>query len=290
MPLCIFCIQDFFVKVLRDLGYFKLNEPFKNLLTQGMVVKNGAKMSKSKGNVVDPDGLIKKFGADTVRLFVLFAAPPEKDLEWNDSGVEGAFRFINRFYRTVIAGSEILKDADGDADTNQNIKEIIYKLSRIIEKTETEMKGRYHFNTIISSSMELINEFNDFITGEARKETVLSKADKYLLKYFLNSVILILYPFTPHVCSEAFEILNGSLIENEPWPEIIDTGYVRENCNIAVQINGKMRDLIVADINSDESAVLNIALDSAKIKKYVEDKSLIKKTIYVKNKLLSIII
>ena len=280
----------FFVKVLRDLGYFKLNEPFKNLLTQGMVVKNGAKMSKSKGNVVDPDGLIKKFGADTVRLFVLFAAPPEKDLEWNDSGVEGAFRFINRFYRTVIAGSEILKDADGDADTNQNIKEIIYKLSRIIEKTETEMEGRYHFNTIISSSMELINEFNDFITGEARKETVLSKADKNLLKYFLNSVILILYPFTPHVCSEAFEILNGSLIENEPWPEIIDTGYVRENCNIAVQINGKMRDLIVADINSDESAVLKIALESAKIKKYVEDKSLIKKTIYVKNKLLSIII
>ena len=288
----------FFVKVLRDLGYFKLNEPFKNLLTQGMVVKNGAKMSKSKGNVVDPDGLIKKFGADTVRLFVLFAAPPEKDLEWNDSGVEGAFRFINRFYRTVIAGSEILKDADGDffiyktlkTDINQNIKEIVYKLSRIIEKTEKEMEGRYHFNTIISSSMELINEFNDFITGEARKETVLSKADKYLLKYFLNSVILILYPFTPHVCSEAFEILNGSLIENEPWPEIIDTGYVRENCNIAVQINGKMRDLIVADINSDESAVLKIALDSPKIKKYVENKSLIKKTIYVKNKLLSIII
>ena len=288
----------FFVKVLRDLGYFKLNEPFKNLLTQGMVVKNGAKMSKSKGNVVDPDGLIKKFGADTVRLFVLFAAPPEKDLEWNDSGVEGAFRFINRFYRTVIAGSEILKDVDGDffiyktlkTDINQNIKEIVYKLSRIIEKTETEMEGRYHFNTIISSSMELINEFNDFITDEARKETVLSKADKYLLKYFLNSVILILYPFTPHVCSEAFEILNGSLIENEPWPEIIDTGYVRENCNIAVQINGKMRDLIVADINSDESAVLKIALDSPKIKKYVENKSLIKKTIYVKNKLLSIII
>ena len=290
----------FFVKVLRDLKYFKFNEPFKNLLTQGMVVKNGAKMSKSKGNVVDPDGLIKKFGADTVRLFVLFAAPPEKDLEWNDSGVEGAFRFINRFYRTVIAGSEILKDLEGNSepfiyktltnDINQNIKEIIYKLSRIIEKTEIEMDGRYHFNTVISSSMELINEFNDFITGEAFKKDVMSKADKYLLKYFLNSVILILYPFIPHVCSEAFEILNISFIENAPWPEKIDTGYVRENCNIAVQINGKMRDLIVADINSDESAVLKIALESVKIAKYVGDKSLIKKTIYVKNKLLSIII
>ena len=233
-------------------------------------------------------------------MFVLFAAPPEKDLEWNDSGVEGASRFINRFYRTVIAGSEILKDLQGNSepfiyktltnDINQNIKEIIYKLSRIIEKTEIEMEGRYHFNTVISSSMELINEFNDFITGEDFKKDVMSKADKYLLKYFLNSVILILYPFIPHVCSEAFEILNASFIENGPWPEKIDAGYVPENCNIAVQVNGKMRDLIVADINSDESAVLKIALDSVKIKKYVEDKSLIKKTIYVKNKLLSIII
>jgi len=290
----------FFVKVLRDLKYFKLDEPFKNLLTQGMVVKNGAKMSKSKGNVVDPDGLIKKFGADTVRLFVLFAAPPEKDLEWSDSGVEGAFRFINRFYKTVIAGSEILKDLDGNFepfiyktltnDINQNIKKIIHNLSRIIEKTETEMEGRYHFNTVISSSMELINEFNDFITGETFKKNVIGKADKYLLKYFLNSVILILYPFIPHVCSEAFEILNASFIENAPWPEKIDAGYVPENCNIAVQVNGKMRGLIVADINADEASVLNIALENAKIAKYVEDKSLIKKTIYVKNKLLSIII
>ncbi len=289
----------FFVKALRDLGYFKLNEPFKNLLTQGMVVKNGAKMSKSKGNIVDPDGLIKKFGADTVRLFVLFAAPPEKDLEWNDSGVEGASRFINKFYKTVIAGYELLED-EGDilitedkilkSDINHNIKEIIYKLGIIISKTETEMEGRYHFNTIISSSMELINEFNDFITLKSFKEGVLSKADQYLIKYFLNSVVLMLSPFIPHVCSELFEILNGSFLENESWPKIIDTGYVPKNCNIAVQINGKMRDLIVADINSDEFAVIEIALNSAKIKKYIEDKSLIKKTIYVKNKLLSIII
>ena len=289
----------FFVKALRDLGFFKLNEPFKNLLTQGMVVKNGAKMSKSKGNIVDPDELIKKYGADTVRLFVLFAAPPEKDLEWNDSGVEGASRFINKFYKTVIAGSELLEDESDilitedkilKSDINHNIKEIIYKLGIIISKTETEMEGRYHFNTIISSSMELINEFNDFITLKSFKEGVLSKTDQYLIKYFLNSVVLMLSPFIPHVCSELFEILNGSFLENEPWPKIIDTGSVPKNCNIAVQINGKMRDLIVADINSDEFAVIKIALNSAKIKKYIEDKSLIKKTIYVKNKLLSIII
>ena len=152
------------------------------------------------------------------------------------------------------------------------------------------MDGRYHFNTIISSSMELFNDFNDFMSKDIRKKDILNMSDKYLLKYFINSVILILYPFVPHVCSELFEILNGSSIEKEEWPEAIEAGYVQENCNIAVQINGKMRDLISADINSDEAAVLEIALDSAKVKKYITDKSLIKKTIYIKNKLLSIII
>ncbi len=291
----------FFVKALRDLGYFRLNEPFKNLLTQGMVVKNGAKMSKSKGNVVDPDELIRKYGADTVRLFVLFAAPPEKDLEWNDSGVEGTFRFISRFYKTVIASSEILKDAGRDfimegeseslnSEISRDIKKILYNLGQILEKTETEMNGRYHFNTIISSSMELLNDFNRLYENVAGKGKVLRKADKYALKYFLSSVILILYPFIPYICAETFEILNGSSIEKESWPKIIDTGYTEENCNIAVQVNGKMRGVIVAGINADEPSVLEAALNSDKIKKYVSEKSFIKKTIYVKNKLLSIIV
>ncbi len=306
----------FFVKVLRDLNYFNLSEPFKNLLTQGMVVKNGAKMSKSKGNVVDPDGLVKKFGADTVRLFVLFAAPPEKDLEWNDSGVEGAHRFIGKFYKTVKDCQKILKDVDGGffieskdvdgetkektmgkegyeikkADISRNVKEMVYKLGRTIEKTEIEMNGRYHFNTVISSSMELINDFNDYINFCAENKKSLSKSDKYLLKYFLSCVTLILYPFIPHICSEAFETLNGSYIENACWPEIIDTGYIPENCNIAVQVNGKMRDLIAAEIDLSENKVLEIALNSGKIKKYVENKNLIKKVIYVKNKLINIML
>ena len=308
----------FFVKALRDLNYISLNEPFKNLLTQGMVIKNGAKMSKSKGNVVDPDGLIKKFGADTVRLFVLFAAPPEKDLEWSDSGVEGAYRFINKFYKTAEDFSEIVKDAKGKfyieglnisnissnaaslnvsayeikkADVNPSVKELIYRLNGVIEKTETEMNGRYHFNTVISSSMELINAFNDFIgalCGE--KLALLNKSDKYLLKHFLNSVILILYSFIPHVSSEIFEILNGSFIEDENWPEKIDAGYLKEDCNIAVQVNGKMRDVVTAGIDSDEESVLKAAMDSPKIKKYAEDKGEIKKVIYVKNKLLNIVV
>ncbi|MCL4321675.1 MAG: leucine--tRNA ligase [Deltaproteobacteria bacterium] len=287
----------FFVKVLRDLNYFDLNEPFENLLTQGMVVKNGAKMSKSKGNVVDPDELIKKFGADTVRLFILFAAPPEKDLEWNDSGVEGAFRFINKFYKTITAYADIFKNAGNDFamgggsgdEINQGVKKIVYQLSQVIEKAETEMNGRYHFNTIISSSMELLNNFNDYMADGIQKGGVLNRADKYLLKYFLNSVIIILYPFIPHTCSEVYEILNGSPIEKASWPEIKDTGYIQEKCNIAVQVNGKMRDLVVADLNASEDSVIEAALGSNKIRKYVAHRSSIKKTIYVKNKLLNII-
>lgn len=293
----------FFVKVLRDLDYFKLSEPFENLLTQGMVVKNGAKMSKSKGNVVDPDGLIRKFGADTVRLFVLFAAPPEKDLEWNDSGVEGAFRFINKFYRTVAEYSDIFKGIPTITEdhkkiyefikpetVNNKIKEIIHKLGKVIKKTEKEMEGRYHFNTIISSSMELFNEFNDFMLKYTNKKDILNITDKYLLKYFINSLILILFPILPHVCSEAYEILNNSVIEKEAWPEAIEAGYVQKTANIAVQINGKMRDLISVDINSDEAAVLESSLDSVKIKKYINNKGAVKKTIYIKNKLINIII
>ena len=153
------------------------------------------------------------------------------------------------------------------------------------------MNGRYHFNTVISSSMELINAFNDFTTAlNEEKLALLNKSDKYLLKYFLNSVVFILYPFIPHVCSELFEILNGSFIEDENWPEKIDAGYSKENCNIAVQVNGKMRDVVIAGIDSDEDTVLNIAMDSPKIKRYAEDKRAIKKIIYVKNKLLNIIV
>jgi len=302
----------FFVKLLRDLNYFDLSEPFENLLTQGMVVKDGAKMSKSRGNVVDPDELIKKFGADTVRLFILFAAPPEKNLEWNDSGVEGAFRFINKFYRTIVAYTDILKNISSDfkiedenlsqkgsdkspyaikkSDISKNVKKIVYQLGRVIDKAEMEMNGRYHFNTIISSVMELLNNFNDYAADDFKKGRVLSYADKYLLKYFLNSVIMILYPFIPHVCSETFEILNDTRIEKTSWPRVISAGYVQENCNIAVQVNGKMRDLITIDLNVSKDAVLDVALQSDKIRKYVANKSSIKKVIYIKNKLLSIII
>jgi leucyl-tRNA synthetase len=316
----------FFIKVLRDLGYLNVNEPFKNLLTQGMVVKDGSKMSKSKGNVVDPDDLINKYGSDTVRLFSLFAAPPEKDLEWNNKGVEGSYRFIIKIYKIIILyehyltntaikepkefnelekfqeieenkGMKELKELlpsailDGnffkEADTE--LKKINNELNGIIKKSETEMEGRFHFNTVISSCMELVNKIYEY--NKNKNQNDLNKSDAYLLKHILNSILIILYPFIPHVCSECFEILGGNTdIEYAGWPKIMETGYKIDTCNIAVQINGKLRSQITANIDSEQQDILNLSLEDEKIKKNISDISLVKKSIYIKNKLINIII
>ncbi len=315
----------FFVKVLRDLGYLNINEPFKNLLTQGMVVKNGAKMSKSKGNVVDPDDLINKYGSDTVRLFSLFAAPPEKDLEWNDKGVEGSYRFINKIYKIVMVYEKYLQNIEINnlknlIVLNQNffektdieLKEINNELNGIIKKSEAEMEERFHFNTIISSCMELVNKIYDyyrkqnninietidtddtiktFKIEQTQKQKYEYESDKYLLKHIFNSILIILYPFIPHICSECFEILGSSInIESAGWPEIIATGYKIEACSIAVQINGKLRSQITANIDLEQQDILNLSLEDKKIKKYIDNISAIKKSIYIKNKLINIII
>ncbi len=306
----------FFIKVLRDLGYLNVNEPFKNLLTQGMVVKDGSKMSKSKGNVVDPDDLINKYGSDTVRLFSLFAAPPEKDLEWNDKGVEGSYRFIVRIYKIILLyehyltntaikeqkkfnePKEFQKIRENKEDENFlkgadiELKEINNELNGIIKKSETEMDGRFHFNTIISSCMELVNKIYEY--DKNKNQNDLTESDAYLLKHILNSILIILYPFIPHVCSECFEILGGGAatanIEYAGWPKIMETGYKIDTCNIAVQINGKLRSQITANIDLEQQDILSLSLKDDKIKKNISDISLVKKSIYIKNKLINIII
>jgi leucyl-tRNA synthetase len=303
----------FFIKILRDLGYLNVNEPFKNLLTQGMVVKDGSKMSKSKGNVVDPDDLINKYGSDTVRLFSLFAAPPEKDLEWNDKGVEGSYRFIIKIYKMVVLYEHEhyltniekkeqtkfkelkelplspITDKNFFKETNIELKKINNELNVIIKKSETEMEGRFHFNTVISSCMELVNKIYEY--NKNKNQNDLNKSGAYLLKHILNSILMILYPFIPHICSECFEILGGDKnIEYAGWPEIIETGYKIDTCNIAVQINGKLRSQITANIDSEQEDILNLSLEDEKIKKKISDISSVKKSIYVKNKLINIII
>ncbi len=289
----------FFIKVLRDMGYLNIDEPFKNLLTQGMVVKEGSKMSKSKGNIVDPDDLIYKYGADTIRLFTLFAAPPEKDLEWSDQGVEGSYRFINKLYRMISSfanntgvpapDNKILTSKNLEA-ANVKLKKIVNELNKVIQRTKSEMEERFHFNTVISSCMELINHINEYEkSGQGEEKTGI--IDKYILKLIFNSIVIILYPFIPHICAECYEILgNTAGIEKAGWLVEIETGYKEETCNIAVQVNGKLRSQVTVNLHDNKEAVLRIALNDEKVKKYIAAESLVKNIIYVQNKLINIII
>ena len=263
----------FFVKVLRDLGYVDFDEPFERLLTQGMVIKDGAKMSKSKGNVVDPDDMVKKYGADTVRLFMLFAAPPEKDLEWSDRGIEGAFRFLNRLYRTVSN----FRDYQGEGDEKAE-KELLRKTHEAIKKVTEDME-RFQFNTAISSCMELLNKVQE----------VWGRVDKEVLREALENLIILLSPFTPHICDELNEMMGGRgfLLERE-WPSYQDKYLVKEELTIVVQVNGRVRARMVVPADMPDDEIKKRALEERNVKRFVEGKE-IRKVVYVPKKLVNIV-
>ena len=197
----------FFTKVLRDLGWLKVDEPFINLLTQGMVIKDGSKMSKSKGNVVDPDALIRKYGADTVRLFCLFASPPERDLEWSDQGVEGSFRFLHRFWNLVLDCPGEKSRRTGSFQENVPLsgpgRSLYVKLNQTIKKVTEDVEDRFHFNTAISAVMELVNALYLFQAEEAAgsAERILSWPERW------KPLLILLSPIVPHLCEELWQIL-----------------------------------------------------------------------------------
>ncbi|WAM32922.1 leucine--tRNA ligase [Caldicellulosiruptor morganii] len=271
----------FFTKVLYDLGYVPFEEPFKNLLTQGMVLKDGAKMSKSLGNIVSPEDIVEKYGADTARLFILFAAPPERDLEWSDQGVEGCFRFLNRLWRLYIELKDKLsnKDLTGQSELDD---ELNYRLNYTIKKVTEDIGERFSFNTAISSIMELLNFLYDY-----KEKGVLN--EELVLKTLRNLLILI-YPFTPHIACELWEIMGfEGDIEDVSWPEYDENALVRKSVEIAVQINGKIRARfeIPTDISEDE--LKEKILNDDKIKDLLGGKEIVK-FIYVKNRLVNIVV
>ncbi|MCI5121016.1 MAG: leucine--tRNA ligase, partial [Candidatus Electrothrix sp. AUS4] len=213
----------FFTKILRDLGYLSIDEPFRNLLTQGMVIKDGAKMSKSKGNVVDPHDLITQYGADTVRLFSLFAAPPERDLEWNAQGVEGSFRFLNRVLRLIqthadcFAGSEGGDEEAGPIQLDKLSREdrqLHRKTHQSIQRVTDSIESNFHFNTAISGVMELVNQITA-ASGEGAAQPV----DQAVLQEALQTVLILLFPMVPHFCQELWESTgHKELLDNQQWP------------------------------------------------------------------------
>ena len=275
----------FFTKVMRDLGHVEVDEPFINLLTQGMVIKDGAKMSKSKGNVVDPNALIERYGADTARLFSLFAAPPEKDLDWSDQGVDGSFRFLNRVWKLVRDVLPLLRNAgtlDREAltDEGRTLRRTVHKT---IRKVTEDVEERFHFNTAIAAVMELVNAIQAFEPKNA-------PGNGPVLKEALESVVLLLAPFVPHFSEELWEGLgHGDGIDVAGWPTVDEAATVDEELLIVVQVNGKLRGKVTVPASAAEDEVKASALADPKVVSFIEGKT-VRKIIYVPGKLLNIVV
>jgi leucyl-tRNA synthetase len=274
----------FFTKVLRDLGHTAADEPFTNLLTQGMVIKDGAKMSKSKGNVVDPDSLINKYGSDTARLFSLFASPPEKDLEWNDQGVEGSFRFLNRIWKLVHDRLDEIKgvapvDVVSLNPTERALRRAVHKT---IRKVTEDVEGRFHFNTAIASVMELLNTLQPVESGTPQFAAVMREA--------LQSVVMLMAPFVPHITEELWQRMGNAVpLSNSGWPEYDRDAVVDEELVVVVQVNGKLRSKITCAADTSEEELKAFALADEKVAPFIEGKT-VRKVIFVQGKLVNIVV
>ncbi|MEZ4599452.1 MAG: leucine--tRNA ligase [Syntrophotaleaceae bacterium] len=302
----------FFTKVMRDLGMVALDEPFTNLLTQGMVcmettscpehgwlfpeeVREGhctkcgkpvtlgrtEKMSKSKKNVVDPDQLIKRFGADTARLFSLFAAPPEKDLEWNEQGVEGCYRFLNRVWRAVYENLELIAAADPGEETHGVGRDLRRQVHRTIRKVTEDIDGRFHFNTAIAAIMELVNAIYAF--EEKQNHTG-------VLREAIESVVRLLAPFVPHMSEELWRILGheGGL-DKAGWPVWREEALVEDEKTLVVQVNGKVRGKVTVAADASEDEIRQAALADANVARFLEEKQ-IRKVIIVPGRLVNVVV
>ena len=279
----------FYTKVLRDLGMLKIDEPFHALLSQGMVIKDGAKMSKSKGNVVDPDELIRRFGADTARLFSLFAAPPEKDLDWNDRGVEGASRFLNRVWRFVHANLSELKTASRaprgpGSDAGRAFRRVIHET---IRKVTHDIEHDFHFNTAISAVMELVNALHEFertsLDGMPREER------SPLLREAVEATLLLLGPVSPHITEELWAALGHSeSLFKQRWPEPDPAALARDEVEIVVQVDGRVRSRLTALVGAQEAEVREQALADDKVRPWLDGRH-IAKVVVVPGRLVNIV-
>ncbi len=274
----------FFTKVLRDLGYISCDEPFTNLLTQGMVIKDGAKMSKSKGNVVDPNALIEKYGADTARLFSLFAAPPEKDLDWNDQGVDGSYRFLNRVWKLVHERLDLIRDVKtldltALAPEERALRRTVHKT---IKKVTEDIEERFHFNTAIAAVMELLNALQGAETSTPQYGAVMKEA--------LESMVILMAPFVPHITEELWQQMgHDKPLSETVWPEYDRDAIVDEEMVVVVQVNGKLRAKITVPAGTEEEILKTHALADERVLPYLDGKQ-VRKVICVPGKLVNIVV
>ena len=278
----------FFTKVVHDMDLTEHVEPFTNWLAQGMVLKDGAKMSKSKGNVVDPKDILAEYGADTARLFILFASPPEKDLEWSDKGVEGANRFLNRVWRFVTENLELIKneDAEVNADSLDQDEKTLYRTMHVsIKKVSEDVGERLNFNTAISAIMELTNAVYSYLNDRSAEET-----NTALIKAAAENIILLLAPFAPFITEELWQQLgHQENVHAAQWPEYKEEALKKDEITIVIQVNGKVRDKINIAADVSEEEVKARVMEEEKIQSYLEDGNLVK-TIYIPKKLVNLVI
>jgi leucyl-tRNA synthetase len=277
----------FFCKCFRDFRLTSIDEPFPRLLAQGMVTKDGAKMSKSKGNVVDPDDMVAEYGADTLRLFILFASPPEKEFAWNEKGIEGCFRFLNRLWTFFQENRDLFEKETPSsvAVENEQVRRVRMKMHQTIKKVTEDIEKRYHLNTAISTIMEFFNSI------KAEKEKLgQSEEGKSLLREALETIVHLLSAFAPHICEEIWEKMgHKTFLAQFPWP-LYDPQLAREEkVTIVVQVNGKLRERFEADRDAEEEQLKERALSMDRIKGLIGGRK-VKTVIYVKNKLINIVL
>jgi len=271
----------FFCKAMSDLDLLKIREPFKKLLCQGMVLKDGSKMSKSKGNVINPKELIEEFGSDSVRMFSMFAAPPNQSLEWSNEGLKGSYKFLNKIWSLVqlFKQQEIVDD-----DSKESHEDLVVKLNQTIKKVSNDFETRESFNTAISSIMELINFVpEDFLKNKINNE-------KYcLLKQVINSCLLMLNPITPHICHELWDQINETKIEDNLWPSFDKSFLETSELEFVIQVNGKLRGSILVDVKKEKDEIISAAKKNENVKKFLSNKKLIK-VIFIEKKLINFVV
>ncbi|MCP4335351.1 MAG: leucine--tRNA ligase, partial [Gammaproteobacteria bacterium] len=274
----------FYHKLMRDEGLIDSGEPFKRLLTQGMVLKDGSKMSKSKGNTIDPQDLIDRYGADTVRLFIMFASPPEQSLDWSDSGVEGAYRFLKRLWAAIQQHVDM--NAERVSFTTDSLDEaqkaMRRKLHETIRKVSDDYERRLTFNTAIAANMELLNSVSRFDDD--------SNLGTAIRQEVFDSMVLMLAPIIPHVCHRLWRDLgHDSLIIDHPWPTLDESALVQDSIEMVVQVNGKLRGKMQVDAGADRACCEAVALANEQVLRFIADKP-VRKVIVVPGKLVNIVV
>ena len=281
----------FFTKALRDCGLLDFDEPFKNLLTQGMVLKDGAKMSKSKGNTVDPDEIFENYGADTARLFILSDSPPARDFDWSDAGVEGCYKFLNRVWRLISTNAEnIILDYKLNFPLEKSNDDLVRNVHIFVKGITNDISNDFQFNTVISKYRELTNTIYDWQANKCKNGSELNDEDKQVLSFAIISLMKLMSPVAVHLTEEAWAELGGKgSIHEQPWCQWDENLAKSSSITLVVQVNGKVKDKIEVDESLDQEEMKQIALDSPKIKALTEGMTIVK-TIVVPKKLVNIVV